>query len=82
VRMVYECRQAVEVPIIGMGGISTPEDALEFIIAGADAVGVGTAIFSDPSCLKRIPKGIEDFLAKEGVAKVSDLVGTVKTCSD
>ncbi len=79
VRMVHECRQAVDVPIIGMGGISTAEDALEMMIAGADAVGVGTAIFSDPGCLPRIAAGMEEFLARHRIPKVSDLVGTVRT---
>ena len=78
VRMVYEASQAVDVPILGMGGVRTAEDALEFLIAGADAVGVGTAIFSDPGCLLRIIDGIDAYLDRHGIGSVRDLVGTVE----
>ncbi|MBN2451817.1 MAG: dihydroorotate dehydrogenase [Lentisphaeria bacterium] len=79
VRMVYEVRRAVGVPILGMGGIATAEDAVEFILAGADAVGVGTAIFSDPGCLVRIVDGISAYLDRHGIAGVRELVGRVET---
>src|SRR5437899_6868664 len=77
VRMVYECRQAVEIPIIGMGGIADARDALEFMIAGADAVQVGTASFVDPFIWSKLADGIRDYMQRHGVARISDLVGTV-----
>ncbi|NOY82076.1 MAG: dihydroorotate dehydrogenase [Kiritimatiellaeota bacterium] len=77
VRMVYQARQAVDVPIIGMGGIQSAADALEFLLAGADAVGVGTAIFADPGCLVRIVDGIDACLDRWGVPHVRDIVGGV-----
>ncbi len=77
IRMVYEARQAVKVPIIGMGGISTAADAIEMIIAGANAVGVGTAIFRDPGCLVDIVDGIKDYLDTHGFARVADLVNSL-----
>ncbi|MCF7854289.1 MAG: dihydroorotate dehydrogenase [Candidatus Pacebacteria bacterium] len=77
VRMVYEVAQAVDAPIIGMGGVTTADDAVEFLIAGADAVGVGTAIFSDPACLTRIVNGINEYLDTHGFTSVRDCVGTV-----
>jgi dihydroorotate dehydrogenase (NAD+) catalytic subunit len=64
VRMVYECHQAVKLPIIGMGGIMTVEDALEFLIAGATAVQVGTANFVDPLIWSRLIAGLEDYLTR------------------
>ena len=78
IRMVHEVRQAVDVPIIGMGGISTAADAIEMIIAGANAVGVGTAIFRDPGCLLEIVDGIERYLDAHGIASVAELVNTVE----
>lgn len=78
VRMVYEAAKAVDVPIIGMGGISNARDAIEFLMAGADAVGVGTVIFSNPNSVVEIADGINDFLDAHGIAKVADLVGTVE----
>ncbi|MEZ5317768.1 MAG: dihydroorotate dehydrogenase [Vicinamibacterales bacterium] len=77
IRMVHECRQAVDLPIIGMGGIATPEDALEFIIAGASAVQVGTANFVDPFIWSKVIGGIDAYLDRKGIARVTDLVGTV-----
>jgi len=77
VRMVYEVRQAVKVPIIGMGGVSTAADAIEMMIAGADAVGVGTAIFRDPGCLLEIVDGIDRYLDAHGIAHVAELVNTL-----
>jgi dihydroorotate dehydrogenase (NAD+) catalytic subunit len=78
VRMVHEVRQAVDVPIIGMGGVRNAEDAIEFMLAGADAVGVGTAIFSDPGCLLSIVAGMQEYLTRHGVDCVCDLVGAVE----
>ena len=77
VRMVHECRQAVDLPIIGMGGIMTTGDALEFIIAGATAVQVGTANFVDPFIWNKLVTGLTDYLQRHGLATVSDLVGTL-----
>ncbi|NLF17914.1 MAG: dihydroorotate dehydrogenase [Lentisphaerae bacterium] len=78
VRLVYEARRAVSVPIIGMGGISSAADAIEFILAGANAVGVGTAIFSDPGCLVRLIDGLDEYLERHGIARIADLVGAVE----
>src|SRR6188474_1535084 len=72
VRMVYECRQAVKIPIIGMGGIATVTDALEFIIAGANAVQVGTANFVYPLLWKGLIDGINEYLDRHGFARVAD----------
>jgi dihydroorotate dehydrogenase (NAD+) catalytic subunit len=79
VRMVYECRQIVKIPILGMGGISDARDALEFIIAGANAVQVGTANFVDPLIWAKLLDGIGDYLTRHHVNRVADLVGTVDT---
>jgi len=77
VRMVYECRQTVKIPILGMGGIADARDALEFIIAGADAVQIGTANFVDPFIWAKVIDGIGDYLTRHNVARVADLIGTV-----
>jgi dihydroorotate dehydrogenase (NAD+) catalytic subunit len=79
VRMVYECRQTIGIPIIGMGGIADARDALEFMIAGATAVQVGTANFVDPFIWTKLVDGIRDYLQRHQIARVSDLVGTVDT---
>ena len=79
VRMVYECRQTVKIPILGMGGIASARDALEFIIAGAAAVQVGTANFVDPFIWQKLADGIGDYMTRHQVAAVADLVGTVDT---
>lgn len=77
-RMVYEVRRAVTVPIIGMGGIQNGLDALEFIMAGANAVGVGTAIFSNPHCLLEIPAEMNRWMDAHGVATIAELVGAAQ----
>jgi dihydroorotate dehydrogenase (NAD+) catalytic subunit len=79
VRMVYECRGAVKIPILGMGGIATADDAIEFLIAGASAVQVGTANFVDPFIWPKLLDGITAYLQRHGIARVTDLVGTVQT---
>ena len=80
VRMVHECRQAAaDLPIIGMGGIMTAADALEFIIAGATAVQVGTANFVDPFVWDKLRDGLADYLQRHAVPTVADLVGTLDT---
>lgn len=70
VRMVYQVRQAVKLPIIGMGGITTGEDAVEFLLAGADAVSVGTAGIVDPYAWIKVRNGINDYLDKNGYESV------------
>ncbi len=77
VRMVYECRQAVKIPVIGMGGIADARDALEFLIAGASAVQVGTANFVDPFIWPKLLAGIGEYLTRHQIDRLSDLVGTV-----
>ncbi len=79
VRMVYECRETVKIPILGMGGIAEARDAIEFMIAGATAVQVGTASFVDPFVWSKLLDGISRYLERHGIARVSDLVGTVDT---
>ncbi len=78
VKLVWEAAQVVDIPIIGMGGITEPADALEMIIAGATAVAVGTANFTDPSTAVRVIDGIEAWLTAKSIAAVDDLVGAVK----
>src|SRR5687768_1405312 len=77
IRMVYECRQMVKIPIIGMGGIASSDDALEFIIAGANAVQIGTANFTHPLIWTPVIDGIRSYLERHRIAAVADLVGTV-----
>jgi dihydroorotate dehydrogenase (NAD+) catalytic subunit len=79
VRMVYECRQVVKIPIVGMGGIADARDAIEFLIAGASAVQVGTATFVDPFIWPKLLDGIREYMQRHQIARVSDLVGTVDT---
>ncbi len=78
VRMVYETFRAVKIPVIGMGGIMNSDDAIEFMLAGAAAVAVGTANFVNPSATIDIIKGIESFMADNSIADVSELIGTIK----
>jgi len=82
VHQVYEVAGPHRIPIIGQGGITTAQDALEFIIAGATAVGVGTALFYDPLVCRRINEGIATYLAAHGLANVTELVGTLRTAKD
>lgn len=77
VRMVYQTAQAVKLPIIGMGGITTAEDAIEMILAGATAVSVGTANFADPCATVKIVEGIEAYMKRFGVKNVTELIGAV-----
>ena len=78
VRMVYQVAQAVKLPIIGMGGIMTAEDALEFILAGATAVAVGTANFHNPYATKEVVEGIEAYMRKYGIEDIKELIGAVR----
>lgn len=79
VRMVFQTAQAVKLPIIGMGGIQTAEDAIEMILAGAAAVSVGTANFHNFSVTEEIVSGIEDYLRENGIEDVKELVGAVES---
>ena len=77
VRMVYECHAAIDIPIIGMGGIATARDVVEFLIAGASAVQVGTASFENPCLWPQLADGLTDYLLRHGHASVREIVGTV-----
>ena len=77
-RMVHQVANAVKLPIIGMGGIATPEDAIEFLLAGASALSVGTANFFNPRATTEIVEGIEAYMKQYGVEDVRDMVGIVK----
>jgi dihydroorotate dehydrogenase (NAD+) catalytic subunit len=81
-RMVYETAQAVDIPIIGMGGIITPADAVEYLLAGATAVQVGTASFADPCAVERLAKGLESWCRSHGVARVSSLTKALEIPRD
>ena len=78
VRMVYQVANAVKLPIIGMGGIASAEDALEFILAGATAVSVGTANFHNPRTTLEVIDGIEKYMLSKGVDDINNLIGIVK----
>lgn len=78
VRMVYQVAQAVQIPVIGMGGIASAEDALEFILAGATAVSVGTANFYDPEATVKIADGLERYLQEQKIDSIRDLIGAVR----
>ena len=78
VRMVYQVANAVKIPIIGMGGICTAEDAMEFILAGATAVSIGTANFANPYTTVEVIDGIEAYMRRHGVEDVNELIGLVK----
>lgn len=77
-RMVWQTAQAVKVPIIGMGGISSAKDAIEFLLAGASAVEVGTYNFVDPSVTTQIVDGIEDYMRRHGFTDINDLIGALQ----
>src|SRR5579872_4835720 len=79
VRMVYECRQAVKIPIVGMGGIATIADALEFLIAGASAVQVGTMNFVDPFIWTKLMDGLRAYMTTHAIPRLQDIVGSVDT---
>ena len=79
VRMVYDAAHAVKIPVIGMGGISTPEDVIEFMLAGATAVQIGTASYWDPCATEKIVDGLEEWCKEQEIAKIADLVGGMVT---
>jgi dihydroorotate dehydrogenase (NAD+) catalytic subunit len=77
-RMVYEAARAVSIPILGLGGIVTPADAVEFLLAGATAVQVGTASYADPRATDRLARGLESWCRSHEVEKVTSLTGAVE----
>jgi dihydroorotate dehydrogenase (NAD+) catalytic subunit len=77
-RMVFETAKTVSIPVIGLGGIVTPEDAVEFLIAGATAIQVGTASYADPRATERLAKGLESWCRSHNIEKVSSLTGTLE----
>ena len=77
--MVYECRQVVKIPVIGMGGIACAGDALEFMIAGASAVQVGTANFVEPMIWSNLIAGIHDYMQRHKIRRIGEIVGTLET---
>ena len=79
VRMVFEVSQAVSVPLIGIGGIASTMDALEFIIAGATAIQIGTANYYDPTVTMKVAEGLSSFCEANGIGRISSLVGSLKT---
>ena len=77
VRMVYEAAHAVKIPVVGMGGIASAEDAIEMILAGATAISVGTANFYNPTVTMEIVSGIREYMEQYGVKDIQELVGAV-----
>jgi dihydroorotate dehydrogenase (NAD+) catalytic subunit len=77
-RMVYEAAQAVTIPILGMGGIVTPEDGIEFLLAGATAIQVGTASYADPCAVERLARGLSSWCRNHYVERVASLTGTLE----
>ena len=78
VRMVYQVANAVKIPIIGMGGIMNADDAIEFILAGATAVAIGTGNFVNPETTVNVIKGIEDYMRRYNVQDINELIGAVQ----
>ena len=74
-RMVYQVAHAVQVPVIGLGGISCAKDAIEFLLAGASAIEIGTANFLDPTVSVKVAQGIDEYLEKHGFASVNEIIG-------
>lgn len=76
-RMVYEVSKSIDIPVIGIGGIMNPDDAIEFMIAGATAVQIGTANFIEPGICRKIIKGIEEYLKKHKIENIEDIIGSL-----
>jgi dihydroorotate dehydrogenase (NAD+) catalytic subunit len=76
--MVYQVAKEIDIPVIGCGGISSPEDALEFIMAGASAIEVGTFQFANPAVMLDVLEGIEQYMQKEGLREVSEIIGAAQ----
>jgi dihydroorotate dehydrogenase (NAD+) catalytic subunit len=79
VRMVWECFHAIKIPIIGMGGIVTADDVVEFLLAGATAVQIGTANFNDPFIWDKVLHGLRDYMQRHDISRIADLIGAVDT---
>ena len=77
-RMVYQVARAVKIPVIGLGGIMTAEDAIEFLMCGAAAIEIGTANFIDPAVTIKIRDGINDWLDKHGIADIHEIIGAIQ----
>ena len=77
VRMVWQVAKAVGIPVVGLGGIRSAADALEFIMAGASAVQIGTANFVDPTVTMQVVDGLADYCRRHGVARITDLIGII-----
>ena len=77
-RMVWQVAKAVKIPVIGLGGISNAADAVEFLLAGATAIQIGTANFIDPAISAKVASGIEDYLIRHGFSSVKELVGALE----
>ncbi|MBW1883043.1 MAG: nitronate monooxygenase, partial [Deltaproteobacteria bacterium] len=77
-RMVWQVAQAVDIPICGIGGITSAEDAVKFLLCGATAVQVGTTNYLDPGAAERIARGIADYARRQGFARVADLTGALE----
>ena len=78
VRMVWQAASKVKIPVVGLGGIATWQDAVEMLMAGATALQIGTVLFTDPMAPVKILKGLENFLQEQGIEHVSELTGTVR----
>ena len=78
VRMVWQVARAVKIPVVGLGGIMTAEDAIEFLMAGATAIEIGTANFIDPAVTIKVRDGINDWLDRHGCSSVQEIIGTVE----
>ena len=79
VRMVWECFQTIKIPVIGMGGIVTADDVVEFLLAGATAVQIGTANFNDPFIWDKVLQGLRDYMQRHDIGRIADLIGAVDT---
>jgi dihydroorotate dehydrogenase (NAD+) catalytic subunit len=77
--MVWECYQAIKIPIVGMGGITSAEDVVEFMLAGATAVQIGTINFADPFVWGKVLDGLRDYGSRHRIAHITDLIGAVDT---
>ena len=78
VRMVWQAASKVKIPVVGLGGIATWQDAVEMLMAGATALQIGTVLFTDPMAPVKILRGLEDFMKEQGIAHISELTGTVR----